>query len=144
MWQESPEVGQYIEKGYEAREAGQLSDAMHYYEQALALKPNKVEAINSLGVIYEELGFPEKAEQKYLSVLKLDRDFLPVYFNLGSLYRNQGDIQKAKYYFQKRVKLGQSKDSWTIQAKEALQSIQVNEDVNRHLLINQTIGQVVR
>ncbi len=131
MWHENPKVAQYTRQGYEAWQLGNLTEAMTAYENALMLKPKDTQALNFLGVIYEEMGLPDKAEEKYLTAIKIDRDFLPAYFNLGAFYWNQGNTQKALYYFQKRVQLGDPKDSWTIQAQKALSNIQNNQNAQQ-------------
>jgi tetratricopeptide (TPR) repeat protein len=52
---------------------------------------------------------------------------LPAYLNLGLLYWNKSDLEKATYYFQKRVELGRASDPWTKKAKAALVSIKLKE-----------------
>ncbi len=127
-WVSKPSKDQELmRKGYQDWQSGDLTAAMHDYESVLALKPRNIDALNFLGVIYEELGLSQKAEEKYLTALKLNSNFLPVYLNLGLLYWNQGDIEKATYYLQKRIDKGNTKDPWTLKAKKALEAIQVKQ-----------------
>ena len=127
-WMSKPSKDQELmQKGYQDWQAGDLTAAMNDYENVLALKPRNIEALNLLGVIYEEVGEVKKAEEKYLTALKLNRDFLPVYLNLGLLYWNQGDLEKAIYYLQKRVERGNPKDLWTLKARKALEAIWVKQ-----------------
>jgi Flp pilus assembly protein TadD len=126
MWKENSKVQEYMEQGYKAWQAGNLTEAMNYYQEALELEPQHVSALNSLGVVYEGVGLPDKAEEKYLSALTLDDKFLPAYSNLAFLYWNQGNFEKAAHYFQKRVDLGNPRDIWTIKAQRALETIKKN------------------
>lgn len=142
MWKDNPKVQEQMQKGYQAWQAGNRTEAMSYYEAALALKPDEVDALNSLGVIYEEVGLLEKAEEKYLAAIKVDYKFLPAYSNLGVLYWNQGNTAKAIHYFQKRVDLGLPGDPWTIKAKKALDKMMATAAVNRQENINQAVDQL--
>ena len=121
-----------MKKAQEAWAAGNRTEAMNYYQEALALKPDNVDALNSLGVIYEELGFSAKAEEQYLSAISIDRRFLPTYSNLGFLYWNQNDDQKAIYYFEKRVEWGNPSDPWVKQAQKAIETIKAKKSVNSY------------
>lgn len=139
MWKDNPRVQEQIQKGYQAWQAGNRTEAMTYYEAALALKPDEVDALNSLGVIYEEVGLLEKAEEKYLAAIKVNYKFLPAYSNLGVLYWNQGNTAKAIHYFQKRVDLGNPNDPWTVKAKKALDKMKATSAMNRQEDINQAV-----
>ncbi len=105
VWQK-PKDKEYMQKGYEAYTAGNFNEAILAYENVLALKPTNVDAMNFLGVIYEEIGYPEKAEEKYLTAIKINRQYKAAYLNLGLLYWNKADYEKASYFFQKRVEMG--------------------------------------
>ena len=142
MWKDNPKVREDMDKGYQAWQAGNRTEAMKYYEDALSLKPDAIDALNSLGVIYEELGVPAKAEEKYLAAIKVNYKFLPAYSNLAVLYWNQGNTDKAIYYFQKRVELGNPQDPWTVKAKKALANIQNNQVAAKQADVNQTIDQI--
>jgi Flp pilus assembly protein TadD len=126
-WSSDSKVQNLVKRGYQAWHAGNRAEAIAYYKNALELDPQQLDALNSLGVIYEEMGFTDKAEEKYLSVLKLNDDYMPAYSNLGYLYWNQGDIANAIHYFQKRAQYGGSRDPWAVKAKKALETIKKNQ-----------------
>ena len=50
----------------------------------------------NLGVLHEDLGDPEAAEAAYLTALRLDEDFIPVRFNLATLYNRLGRNDEAE------------------------------------------------
>ncbi len=126
-WQK-PKDQEYMDKGNQAYSSGNRSEALGQYQNALMLNPRNIKALNLLGILYEEMGFPEKAEEKYLTAIKVDRHFLPPYLNLGFLYWNKGDQRQAAYFFEERVRLGRSNDPWTIKAKNALKKIKEQND----------------
>ncbi|MBI2496302.1 MAG: tetratricopeptide repeat protein [Candidatus Omnitrophica bacterium] len=99
--------------GYNAQQNGQLELARAYYEQAIQLDPSYAEAYNDLGVIYEALGWPDKAKQQYLKCLELSPYYLGAYSNLASWYEDHGDLQTAAWYWRKRAGLGSPDDPWT-------------------------------
>lgn len=116
-----------MQQGYEAWKARNFNEAILAYENVLSLKPTNIDALNFLGVIYEEIGYPEKAEGKYLTAIAINQRYLPAYLNLGLLYWNKGDLEKATYFFQKRVEYGRASDPWTVKAKAALASIKLKK-----------------
>ncbi len=141
-WHKNPKTDDYMQKGYAAWQAGNLTEAMDDYEKALMLQPNQTDALNFLGVIYEEMGLPQKAEEKYLTAISVDFKFLPAYSNLGILYWNQGDTPKAIFYFRKRMEWGLSNDPWTMKAEKALENMHASTGMDRQNLIQQTIDQI--
>ena len=60
IWQKSKDQ-EYMQKGYEAWQAGDFNEAIVAYENVLSLKPRNVDAQNLLGVVEEEKGYPQKA-----------------------------------------------------------------------------------
>ena len=45
---------------------------MALYQKAVAVDPSYAEAYNDLGVIYEAVNAPDKAEQCYIKSIKVD------------------------------------------------------------------------
>ncbi len=76
-----------------------------------------------MGVIYEQLGLTDKAEESYLEALRLNDHYLPACLNLAYLYKKQGDTDKAIEYFKKRIEWGDPQDLWTKKAKEELSDL---------------------
>jgi tetratricopeptide (TPR) repeat protein len=60
--QQNPEVLNYT--GYANRKSGRLETGIAYYQQALALNPNYVEAREYLGEAYVLSGFDDRAQQQ--------------------------------------------------------------------------------
>ncbi len=73
-------------------------------------------AYNSLGIIYEQEGRPDKAEEMYLKAVSVDERYYPAYSNLALFNEERRDFFKALEYWRKRVLYGNSNDEWTQQA----------------------------
>ncbi len=56
-------------------------------------------SINKLGLLYAKYGLHDRAEREFQKVLDLDNNFVPALINLGNIYYLQGNINKAKAYY---------------------------------------------
>jgi superkiller protein 3 len=115
----------YRNQGLEKQQTGDLEGAMQLYQKAVALDPFYAVAYNDLGIVYEAKGLIDRAEESYLQATKLDPFYLSAYSNLALLYEGKRDLNKAAFYWEKRVKLGAPDDSWTLKAKQRLNDIQL-------------------
>ena len=121
-------VDQYRAQGFDAQQRGNFQEALSFYAKAASLaKDNEAAPIlNDAGVVYEQMGFADKAEESYLQALQLNDHYLPACSNLAYFYKRQGEPQKAAEYFKKRVEWGDPGDIWTGKAKEELSDIARN------------------
>jgi len=87
-----------------------------------------------LGILYEQINLRDKAEQFYLEALQNDRDYLPTYMNLGYLYLQSGEKEKAFQYFKIRYEMGNPDDQWGMKAKEAVASVSSETGLSRREL----------
>jgi len=113
----------YRRQGYEYQKTGNLEAAMIMYQKATQLDPNFALAFNDLGIIYEANGCPECAEQVYLRAIELEPKLLSPYSNLALLYESQDNLERAAYYWRKRVEFGGPQDPWTIRARQRMEDI---------------------
>ncbi|MDO8580376.1 MAG: tetratricopeptide repeat protein [Candidatus Omnitrophota bacterium] len=111
---------QYRALGYEEQHKGNFNEALNYYIKAKDLGLNNPIVFNDMGVLYEQIGLPDKAKQHYLEAIKLDSKYLPPYLNLAYFYLHKGDQQRAAQYFQSRYELGDKDDPWAQKAKQEL------------------------
>ena len=101
------EVGRYLytQMGRTYAQVGQLEQAVHFLEQAIALQPAYQEAYNELGVAYASLGNLKKAVETWEELVALHPDFAPAYFNLGRALWRLERRQQARAYWQKGIEL---------------------------------------
>ena len=70
----------------------------------MAADKGDIDAMGTLGVVYEEHGKIQSAEKYYK--MAADKGEINAIIDLGLLYQSQGKIQAAKNCFQKAVKKG--------------------------------------
>jgi len=113
----------YREQAVEYQKAGNYQTALAYYQKAADLDPGYTVVYNDLGIIYEALDMPDRAEDSYKKAIKADPNYLSAYSNLALFYENKRDFPRAAGYWKKRVLLGIPDDPWTIKAQKRLDDI---------------------
>jgi uncharacterized protein (TIGR03032 family) len=84
---------------------GNLTEAMHNYQQCLDLKPDFPLARYNLGVIYRQMERWEEAEAEFKQVVATDPNNAAVYNNLGIVAQHQGRFQDAVRDYQQAIAL---------------------------------------
>ncbi len=105
--------------GYSRQQDGDLDGALALYLRAAALDPQP-NVLNDLGVIYEQLGFPDRAQAMYEEALATDLKYLPAIMNLAYLSEKKGDIARFIELLRRRIAAGDPDDEWTQKAREEL------------------------
>jgi Tfp pilus assembly protein PilF len=86
---------------------GELEEAQRNYQKCLELNPRFSEAHNNMGTIYQELGFPDKAEAEFKRAAQ-DETYasreLPL-LNLARLYYSQDKLELAFESVQRALQL---------------------------------------
>ena len=111
---------EYRLKGYNEQQKGNLNEALTYYIKAVGLGLESPIVYNDMGILYEQIGADQRAEQAYLKAVGIDQKYLPVYSNLAYFYLKQGNTKKAYEYFSKRFELSSPSDPWAQKAKEEM------------------------
>ena len=112
---------QYRAQGYAQQQKGNWYDALTYYDKAIALGLEYDAVVfNDMGVLYEQVGLPAKAEYCYLQAIWTNKDYLPPYANLGYLYFKKGEKEKAFLYFRERYESADPSDPWAQKIQEEL------------------------
>ncbi|OGX37558.1 MAG: hypothetical protein A3G91_06085 [Omnitrophica WOR_2 bacterium RIFCSPLOWO2_12_FULL_50_9] len=115
---------QYRAQGYAQQQKGNWYDALTYYDKAIALGLEYDAVVfNDMGVLYEQVGLPAKAEYCYLQAIWTNKDYLPPYANLGYLYFKKGEKEKAFLYFRERYESADPSDPWAQKIQEELLNI---------------------
>ncbi|MEE8429319.1 MAG: tetratricopeptide repeat protein, partial [Gammaproteobacteria bacterium] len=85
----------HINLGIALKGLGRPQDAVHHYQQALALQPDSAEAHNNLGLAWKELGRLDAALRHYGQALALRPDYANAHINRGNAYQAQGQPEQA-------------------------------------------------
>ena len=78
-----------------ARGSEGYRDAAGSLEDAVRIDPAFIQAWFNLGVVRQRLGELNKAQEAYEKTLELNKEFVPGYVNLASVYRSKGNYDKA-------------------------------------------------
>lgn len=85
------------------RYIGSLSDAFYYADYHHKLSPDSVEGLNTLGIIYSELGNRKQAIHCYEEALTIDDNNYNALSNLANEFHILADIDNALIYSSKAV-----------------------------------------
>ncbi len=83
-----------------------LDDAILNLETALDENPDQADVYNYMALAYAYKSEPEEAEKLFLKSISIDGKYLPAIENLAYHYEHNGDLVKAKKYYEKAADLG--------------------------------------
>jgi len=115
----------YRNLGLDCQNAGNLPEALSFYQKSIAIYPNFESVYNDIGVVYEAMGYQDRAEESYLKSVQINPGYVSAYTNLALLYENQRNLDKAAFYWEKRAVLGEPGDLWTKRAANRLKDIRM-------------------
>jgi len=121
---------------FEQRNAGKdlraAADSERYFQKAIELDPNFVDAWYNLGTLYDALGRYDDAMSTYEQVLALSPTHQTAMLNLANSYFRKGELAQAVEIQQRMVNMGS--DTMSVQAKvSALNNMgQVYRDAGDH------------
>ena len=97
-----------------------FEDAILNLETVLDENPNQADAYNYMGLAYFFKDNSEKAEELFLKSISIDGKYLPAIENIAYFYNRNGDLDKAKKYYEKAANLG-SKNAMDKLKKQQMQ-----------------------
>ncbi len=84
--------------------AGRLTEARACYEQAIAIDPGYVRALNNLGTLLDDLGEHGAAESRFRAAIAVDPDVPEPWVGLGTNLRIQGRLAEARAAYEHALK----------------------------------------
>jgi len=102
---------------------GKIEEALKYYKQAIAIKPEFCDAYNNLGVALKDLGKISEAESAYRRAIQLNPDFIDAIYNLGLLEHCRSEYHRARGLFARCIRLNSSKSASWLGLGNALQEM---------------------
>jgi tetratricopeptide (TPR) repeat protein len=106
----APAVIELMRRGDAALDAGRLTEARNYYEDALRVDPTCVDAHNQIGLSYSRKNQLAEAAAEFRKALEDDPEFLPALNNLGSVMYRLSNYDSAITFYQKALKLKNNQD----------------------------------
>lgn len=84
---------------------GKTGDASDYFQRALALRPDFVQALNEMGLLLANQQKPVEAEPYFERALKKDPNYSETYLNLGIVAQTQGKLDQAMVRYEEAARL---------------------------------------
>ena len=101
----SEQAARWVIRGNEALEAGNVEEAIRYYERAAQLNPNDEDIYYNLGIAYSRAGHRQEAIKAYQNALKLMPSYAEAHNNLGNLLFRMGKTNEGLVHLKKAVEL---------------------------------------
>ena len=92
-----------VSAGQSAVRLGDFNKGLNYYESALAINPNEVPALKSLGALYLAKDEFEPALKNLNAAIENsddDKEKVDLYFNRGLVYLKMNEFDEAEYNFE--------------------------------------------
>lgn len=103
-WDNPGRIRAWIELGNTLRGLERYEEALEAYQSAHAIAPHNPVILNNLASLYLETGDTTRALRQYQEILRRDSTSADTWFNLGVLYANQGEKEKARASWEKVLK----------------------------------------
>jgi tetratricopeptide (TPR) repeat protein len=79
--------------------------AIECYTKAMSIKDDDPNLLTDLGVCYHSAGELEKAVEVMERSIALDSTHMITHFNLGIVYRQMGNFDRVRFYWERLIKL---------------------------------------
>lgn len=93
------------ELGTNHKNTGDLSTAVTYYQQAITIKPDLVEAHFNLGDVLQRQGQLDLALKAYRQAVTINPNYAPAHNNIGNILRHKGKLRQAIEAYQKALEI---------------------------------------
>ncbi|MFH1752990.1 MAG: tetratricopeptide repeat protein, partial [Candidatus Omnitrophota bacterium] len=80
-------------------------DPIAFYERTLTYAPDSFRTHNSLGILYDKAGDPERAIAAYKRSIECNPSFIYPYHNLATVYAAKNDTEEAIRWYQKALEV---------------------------------------
>ena len=86
----------YVHLGNYAKDAGRMSEAVGYFQQALEVDPEHTAALNNLATVFDAMGDQARAIAIYERLLHLKKNAMEVRYNLARALQRSGHSERAR------------------------------------------------
>ena len=84
-----------LERGVALHQAGQLDQAIHWYQEVLKVEPDNAAALSNTGYALFDQGKLDAAIICFRKALSVKPDYPEAYYNLGNALKSQGQLDEA-------------------------------------------------
>ena len=98
-------VEELLEEADKLREDGSYDKALAVYSDAKMLEPNNAEVLFKMGYTMSQSQRYDEALEYFLDSLKYDDENPFAYLEISKIYKEMGDDEKAKLYYEKGIEL---------------------------------------
>jgi tetratricopeptide (TPR) repeat protein len=98
-----------------AQRSGNHKGAEALYQEALALDPDHVRALNNLGVLYMGEQKEEQAIALFGKAIVLKKDYVDPYYNLACLYARKNRIDESLWYLKVAMTISNDVKNWVLE-----------------------------
>ena len=113
---------------------GRYTEAIEYYDRAIAVEPNFAEVYNNKGNALREVGEVKEAVKIIQRAIKLNPTYVEAYYNLGLVYQKSGDNERAIKNYTKSIALKPTYIDAHFNLARAYQEIGEVEKILKHYL----------
>ncbi|MHC5745433.1 MAG: glycosyltransferase family 2 protein [Nostoc sp.] len=99
------EVAEILELADQQQRDNSLLEAEYLYSQVLQKQPDNPEALYGLGMLAQQMGQPQTAEQWLSAASKVQPDSVKMWFSLGNLHLVQEQFSKAEKAYRQALVL---------------------------------------
>lgn len=99
------EVTETLQLAVQHQRENRLADAEQLYRQVLEKQPDHPEALYGIGMLMQQMGQPETAEQFLVAASQVQPDSVKIWFSLGNLRQAQGQLPEAETAYQLAIAL---------------------------------------
>lgn len=92
-------------KAVTAHQAGRYEEAENLYRQILAVRPDNVNLLCNLGLLYRETGAPQRALAELEKALTIDAENFGVNLNIGAIHEDLGALDRAEASYRRALEL---------------------------------------
>lgn len=96
---------QILQLAVQYHRANRLTEAEQSYRQVLEQQPQHPEALYGLGMLAQQVGKPQIAEELLSTAVEVQPEFLKAWFSLGNVRQAQGKLLEAESAYQKAIAL---------------------------------------
>jgi len=106
---------QIYETALAAQRGKRWQEAEALYQQALALDPRHVQALNNLGVLYMTQKRSAEAIELFVKAMAIQVAYVDPYYNLACLYAQLGNVRTSLNYLERAAKIDGQVRKWAKQ-----------------------------